>query len=91
MTKEEMISTVARICQLTKVNAKMAIETIVGILRKDLALDGTATLDGIGIFKVHVRPPGKRRNPKTGESFDGPAITRVLFKASKKLKDKVVK
>lgn len=54
----------------------------------ELVMKGeVVSVQGLGNFRMVDRRATKARNPKTGETFDVPATTRVKFTASKTLRD----
>jgi integration host factor subunit beta len=44
---------------------------------------------GFGSFDLRHHAPRIRRNPKTGETLDGPATVKLHFKPGKELRDRV--
>jgi nucleoid DNA-binding protein len=49
-----------------------------------MALEGESVrLGRLGMFKVHVTPPGPRWNPTKKERFDGPERRKIVFRPSK--------
>lgn len=90
MTKNELISTFAEANGLTKVAAKIQVESLLNIVATTLG-NGDSVELGINLGKFVVTPTAARqsRNPKTKEVIEVPASRKVAFKPSKALKESV--
>ena len=86
MKKVELVEQVARDAGIKKAAAKKAVESLAGNLVETLKKDGSASLAGLGVFKLKTRAARKGRNPKTGETMQIAERKAVTFKASRKLK-----
>lgn len=87
-TKSQIIQGVADGAEITKVQAKAAIETLVTMAYKG-AKDGF-TVPGLGkIVKVR-RKARMGRNPATGEAIKIPAKTVLKFRIAKAAKDAIL-
>ena len=75
--------------QLTKAQAKDAVDTLLSAVREGLAAGEEVNLPGFGKFKVQDRPARTGRNPATGEAIQIAASRKVAFAAAKALKDAV--
>ncbi len=84
MNKIDLINEVAKNAALTKKDAKIAIEAVLGIIKKN-AKQGVQ-LVGFGSFKVVKRKGRKGRNPRTGEAITIRAKNVVKFTPGKAFK-----
>jgi integration host factor subunit beta len=90
MTRSELIQRLAsRFPQLTRVDAELAVLAILDKVSEQLAQGGRVEIRGFGVFSVHVRPPRRGRNPKTGERVDVPAKAVPHFKPGTELRERV--
>lgn len=90
MTRSELISRLAaRFPQLTHVDAEMSATAILNRIALQLAQGDRVEIRGFGVFSVHVRPPRRGRNPKTGERVDVPAKAVPHFKPGTELRERV--
>lgn len=90
MNKEELISKMAGDANITKVQAKAALESLIDGVKKTLKKKGgRLSLVGFGTFSVSQRKARIGRNPKTGAELKIPAKKVVRFKAGKELADHV--
>jgi len=89
MTKIDIINMVADRTGLSKQDADVAVETIIGLIKDSLAKDETVILRRFGSFQTRAKNPRVGRNPKTGEEAEITARTVVRFKAGKRFKQAV--
>jgi len=89
MTKTELIALIAKQAELTKVQAKTVLETIIEASVKGLKKEGRFVLAGLGVFEVVKRAKRTARNPRTGEPLTIKAHKAVKFKPAKAVKDYV--
>ena len=89
MNKQELIQAVAEKSNLTKADAKTAVDTILTVISDTLADGGEINWIGSGSFSVKTQKQRTGRNPKTGEKLTIPAKKVPSFKAGKGLKDAV--
>lgn len=90
ITKANLTSRVhASIPELTKVQAREAVATILKILKANLENGDDVLLSGFGKFNVKDKPARKLKNPRTGESMVLEARRVVTFKPCRKLRQKV--
>ena len=88
MTKTQIIAKVAEKADITKVEAKAALEALTELAYKG-AKDGF-TIPGIGKLVKVRRKARMGRNPQTGESIKIPAKTVLKFRIAKAAKDAVL-
>lgn len=86
MNKTELIAAVAEKTGLTKVEAKNAVEAVMGTIVEALQKGDKLSLVGFGTFSVSERGERKARNIKTGAEIIVPAKKVVKFKAGADLK-----
>ncbi len=89
MNKTQLIDAVAAKADLTKVQAKAALEEILNAITDSLKEKEAVQLIGFGTFKVSERSARIGRNPQTGEEIQISAATIPAFVAGKALKDAV--
>lgn len=87
MNKAELIDAIAESANLTKKDAKAALESTLEIIGNCLKSGDSVQLIGFGTFKVNSRKARTGRNPKTGEEIEIPATNAPAFVAGKALKD----
>jgi DNA-binding protein HU-beta len=73
----------------TKVQAEMAVETMLESIVNTLKKGDEVSIAGLGIFSVKLRAAREARNPRTGETVKVPAMKVPKFRAAKALKDAV--
>jgi len=90
LTKLDLINQVySSNSNLTKKQARVAVETILQTMKVSLENGDDVLLSGFGKFNVRTKSERKGRNPQTGEPVIIEARNVVTFKPSKLLKDKV--
>jgi DNA-binding protein HU-beta len=88
LTKTAIIAGVAEQAEITKKQAKEAIEALVAMAYKN-AKDGF-TIPGLGKLIKQKRKARMGRNPATGEAIKIPAKTVLKFRIAKAAKDAVL-
>jgi DNA-binding protein HU-beta len=91
MTREEIITQIAKDADTTKVAARAALDSFLGCVTKTLKKGGRVSLVGFGTFSVSKRGARMGRNPRTGEAIQIKARKVAKFKAGKGLSDTVNK
>ncbi len=89
MTKTDLIDAVADKAELTKVDAKRAVDSVDAVIAVTLARGEKVTWTGFGTFEVRARSARMGRNPQTGAPMRIPATKTPAFRAGKSLKDAV--
>ena len=90
MTKAELIDAlVDRVDRLTKKEAELIVNVVLGSISSSLATGDKVELRGFGSFKVKERRAREGRNPKTGDRVSVEAKKVPYFKAGKELRDRV--
>lgn len=72
MNKQELIQAVAEKSNLTKADAKTAVDTILTVISDTLADGGEINLIGFGSFSVKTQKQRTGRNPQDGRKIDNP-------------------
>jgi len=89
LNKQDLIEYVAREAKITKKQAGVAIESVLGGVSKALKKGERVTFVGFGTFSVRRRAARKARNPQTGEVIRIAAKRVPVFKAGTWLKKSV--
>lgn len=89
MNKSELIDAIAAKANLSKKDAKAALEATLEAVSESLKAGDAVQLIGFGTFKVNKRAARTGRNPRTGEEIKIAAAKIPAFVAGKALKDLV--
>jgi len=85
MNKAELIEAMASHANLTKADAKKALDAFVGATTTALKKGDRVALVGFGSFGISERKARKGRNPQTGKEINIKAKKVVKFKAGSEL------
>jgi DNA-binding protein HU-beta len=85
MNKTELVNEVAAKANLTKVDAKAALDAVLESISGALAKDDKVQLIGFGTFSVVEKEARTGINPRTKEKIQIPARKVVKFKAGAEL------
>lgn len=88
-SQNEIIKEVAGKFGCNLAQAERYLLSLAGVIAGELRTYGVFNFPQIGKFTRHNQAPRQGRNPMTGEQVEVPAKLRVLFKANKKLTDKI--
>ena len=91
MNKTELIEKIAAGAELSKADAKKALDATVEAIKEELANGGKVQLVGFGTFAVSERPAREGINPSTKEKITIAAKNVAKFKAGAELADAVNK
>ena len=80
MNKTELVSKIAAEAELTKDEAKKALDATTNIITQALKDKDDVVLVGFGTFTTQERAARQGRNPKTGEPLNIAASTSPKFK-----------
>lgn len=89
MSKSDFIEGVAKRGDISKAEAKRAVELVIGEMEagiKSARKGGKYAIGTFGTFTVAKRPARKGRNPRTGEEIKIKASNTLRFKPSMNLK-----
>ncbi|MDE6346911.1 MAG: HU family DNA-binding protein [Muribaculaceae bacterium] len=89
MNKTELINAIAEKANLTKVDAKNALEAALDAIAGALAANDKVALLGFGTFSIQEKDARTGINPRTKEKIEIPARKAVKFKAGAELENKV--
>ena len=89
MNKTELINAIAEKANITKVQAKVALDATINTVSEQLAKGDKVALVGFGTFSVSEKTARKGINPRTKETIEIPARKAVKFKAGAELNDAV--
>ena len=91
MNKSDLISAMAAEAQMSKADAKKALDAFITSVTNAMKAGDKVSLVGFGTFAVKERAARTGINPRTGESVEIAASKAPAFKAGKALKDAVNK
>lgn len=89
MNKTELVNAIAEKANLTKVDAKNALDACVSAIAEALEKDDKVALLGFGTFSVAEKGARTGINPRTKETINIPARKVVKFKPGAELANKV--
>ncbi|MDE5722724.1 MAG: HU family DNA-binding protein [Paramuribaculum sp.] len=81
MNKTELINAVAEKANLSKAQAKAALDATLNTITEALLKEDKVALIGFGTFSVAEKPARTGINPRTKEKIEIPARKAVKFKA----------
>jgi DNA-binding protein HU-beta len=87
MNKTELVDAIAKDCELSKVAAQRALESVLDHVVKTVTNGDSVQLVGFGTFASGNRAERIGRNPRTGEDITIAAAKTVKFSAGKAFKD----
>jgi DNA-binding protein HU-beta len=90
MNKAQLIDAIAKEADLSKAQAKKALDSFVNATSGALKTGDRVALVGFGSFSVSKRSERKGRNPQTGKEITIKAKNVVRFKAGAELTDSVM-
>ena len=89
MNKTELVNAIAEKAQLSKADAKKALDAAIEAIGVALEIDDKVALIGFGTFAVSEKPARQGINPRTKETIEIAARKVVKFKAGAELTAKV--
>ena len=89
MTKTQLIDQVAQESKMTKKQATVAVDAMLGAIENALIAGESVQISGLGSFHVKQVPAHAARNPRTNETVEAAASRKVTFSVSKTLKGKI--
>ncbi|WP_422667088.1 integration host factor subunit alpha [Buchnera aphidicola] len=90
LTKSKISDNLFEKLQITKSDSKKFVEFFFEVLRISLEKGEDVKLSGFGNFQLKNKKERPGRNPKTGKIISISARRVVTFKASQKLKNKIL-
>src|SRR5262249_4245931 len=85
--KSDIINSVARTAEITRVRAVVAVEAILDAMKESMRRGERIELRGFGVFQVKPRKKGIGRNPRTGTEVRIPPGKTIRFKPGKNLRN----
>lgn len=85
MNKTELIAAIAEKAELTKADARRALEAFQEVIKEEMKAGNKVAMIGFGTFSVTKRAARKGTNPQTGQTIKIPAKKSVRFKAGSEL------
>ena len=89
LTRRNIIDSVRHKLKLTKSESVQIVESLLEIIKKNLANGEDLLITGFGKFRVRDKRKRKVRNPQTGEDMMMRSRRVVTFKCSGVLRDKI--
>ena len=89
MTKAALVEQVADVADLTKTDAAIVVDTMLGSIVDALRRGEKIELRGFGSFRLRRRMPRKGRNPRNGDRVEVPSKRIPYFKLGKELKEQI--
>ncbi len=86
-TTNEIADKIASDHNLTKVQAKTIVESVIASITEAAIAGNETSLPGFGKFKVKHTPEREARNPGTGATIKVAAAKKLAFTPAKALKD----
>jgi DNA-binding protein HU-beta len=87
MTKADMIDKIAKDTEISKAQAKIALESFVDMCQKEVKAGRPFRVSGLGTFVLKKVKARKGVNPATGEQIKIKASKRMAFRPSSQVKD----
>ena len=89
MTNAELVSSVAKQCNLTKKVAESVLKSITGAIRESLKKNGEVRISHLGTFWILEKNARTGVNPQTKAKIQIPPTKSPRFRAAKALRDAV--
>lgn len=80
MNKTQLVEAVALDANITKVDARKAVDAIIRVTVQSLQAGERLTLTGLGSFSVQQKPARMGRNPRTGAPVKIPPRKAIKFR-----------
>jgi DNA-binding protein HU-beta len=87
--KAEFVELIAAQFELPKSRSAAVLDFVIETIKAQIRKTGTATVAGLGTFKISKRAARKGRNPSTGEPLKIKASKSVRFKPTPTFKDEL--
>ena len=81
VNKTQLIEAMVLDSDLTKIEARKAVDSLIRVMQQTLAEGDHITLSGLGTFSVHHHAERMGRNPRTGAAVPIPAHRSVKFRS----------
>jgi DNA-binding protein HU-beta len=87
LTKQDVVNSVADAAGLSKKDANVAVDAVLGTIRDAISGGDSVGLIGFGTFEVSARAAREGRNPQTGKKIRIKAKSVPRFKPGKGLRE----
>lgn len=84
LSKSDLVAAVALKLSLSRAVVDSVVDALTERVAIETAAGNAVAIRGFGTFKVKERPARQARNPRTGETVEVAASSRLEFKAAKK-------
>jgi len=91
MNESELVSKMAELAGVTKVQAERGLDALIQAITEAVSRGSAVRLVGFGSFEVVKRAERIRRKPRTGEPLKIASKKVVRFRAGKKLREVILK
>lgn len=85
MTKTELIEKVSENAEISKKDAKKAVDAVFDIIAETVKAGGDVQIIGFGKFEQRVVSAHEGRNPRTGEPLQIDAYKKMAMKPAKNM------
>src|SRR3546814_14878161 len=89
MNHAELADRVAASLDLSKADARKAVDAVFAVIADAAAKGDEVSVSGFGKFKVKAAPAREGRNPSTGETIQIKASKKLGFSPAKAVKDRL--
>lgn len=89
LTKNQLVTLVAEQADISKTQAKAAIESMVKLSYQYASADNGFTIPGLGKFQIKTQRERQMRNPRTQEPITVPAKRKLRFSIAREAKNAV--
>lgn len=89
MNKKEMVAKVSDEMGVSKNEATLAVDVVLGVMKDAITSGEKVSMTGFGVFEVVKRNARKCRNLQDGSTIDVPAKMAPKFRPAKALKEAV--
>ncbi|MHA4835963.1 HU family DNA-binding protein [Sphingopyxis sp. MSC1_008] len=89
MNHAELSDAVAASLDLSKTDARKAVDAVIAAISDAAAKGDEISINGFGKFKVKATPAREGRNPSTGETIQIKAAKKLTFSPAKAVKDRL--
>ena len=90
-TQKEFADKIAAELGLSGRTGRRFVRRFVQLVAEEIIETGRVELRGLGTFATVPRPPQTIRHPKTGDAIEVPAYRTVRFRASKRIRESLLK
>jgi len=89
MNHAELSDSIAATLDMSKADAKKAVDAVFAAIAEATAKGDEVSINGFGKFKVKATPAREGRNPSTGETIQIKAAKKLTFGPAKAVKNRL--